>query len=371
MRSPRFDRTTVTVAIAAILLAAAYWAVVQLAQDFYDTSSPTYSIYNTKTNGLSVYFRYLDELGLSPKVLRSVDELPKDATIVVVGPFDIQPSAADTKRFTAWVRGGGRLVLAGSEAGLMLIDLDLAAGPSGGSADSRVSPTSPSVYTQGVRSVVPGGDRLRAVAPEWVTLFADSEGGVLLSATVGKGEVLWLAGPYAISNAGIGKGDNARLAVAMVAAAPGAIYFDEYHHGFTSEASLWTRLGAGGQVTVLLGVFALAALLVARGRRLGPALAPREEPPARTAAYISSLAELYRKAGARAEALEALEDGLARALARRHGTVVAGLARRPEANEAIEHSRALRRGRDIGRDEFLTAARRLRRARREVEGHRG
>jgi hypothetical protein len=371
MRLPRFDRTTVTVVIAAVLLGAAYWVVVQLAQDFYDTSSPTYSVYNTKTNGLSVYFRYLGELGLSPKVLRNVEDLPKNATIVVVGPFDIQPSGEDTKRFAEWVRGGGRLVLAGSEAGLMLVSTSLTAGPSSGSADSRVSPTSPSVYAQGVRTVAPGGDRLRAVAPEWVTLFADGEGGVLLSATLGKGEVLWLAGPYAISNAGIGRADNARLAAAMVAASPMPIYFDEYHHGFTSEATLWTRLGAGGQVAVLLAAFALAALLVARGRRLGPALAPREESPARTAAYISSLAELYRKAGARAEALEALEDGLARALARRHGTVVAGLARRPQASEAIEHSRALRRAHDIARDEFLTAARRLRRARREVEGHRG
>jgi len=366
-RLPRFDRTTVTVVVAALVLGAVYWAVVSLAQDFYDTTAPMYSIYNTKTNGMSVYFRYLGELDLKPKVLSNIDTLPKDATIIVAGPFEIQPTAEDRKRFAEWVRGGGRLVLAGGEAGVMLTDLDLGAAQASGLVDSRVAPSLPSAYARGVREVASGGDRLEPIAPAWATLFADHAGSVLVSAAAGKGEVLWLAGAYPVSNAGMGKGDNAKLAVLLAAASGDQVYFDEYHHGFTAEAGVWTRLGSGGQVAFVLGMFGLVALVLSRGRRLGPALPPRDEPLARSAAYIASLAELYRKAGARAEALEALEDGLARALARRYGTATAGLARQPAARDSIERSRALRRG-DITRDEFLTAARRLRRARREVEG---
>jgi hypothetical protein len=359
------------VAVAALLLGAAYWALVALAQDFYDTTAPIYSVYNTKANGLSVFFRYLGELGLSPKVLRDVETLPKGETIVVAGPFEIQPSDEDRARFAQWVRQGGRLVLAGSEGGLLLSGLDLGGGTQGGDVEARVRPSLPSAYAQGVSTIAPGGDRIVATAPRWVTHFAGDRGAVLLTAAVGKGEVLWLAGPYAISNAGIGQADNARLAVLLAAASPRTVYFDEYHHGFTSEASVWTRLGAGGQVAFLLAALALGALLVAHGRRLGPALPPREEPRARTAAYISSLAELYRRAGARAEALESLEDGVMRALARRHGTTDAGLARRPAVREALAESRALRGGGGIGKEEFLTAVRLLRRARGEVEGYRG
>jgi hypothetical protein len=370
-RLPRFDRTTVTFTVAAVLLAAAYWGLVSFAESVYRAESTVPSITNDGRSGLSVYFRYLDELGFAPKALRAFEDLPAGATIVAAGPFEVLPTEAETKRLAAWVRAGGRLVAVGSAAGLLLDGLDLSAAPSQGAEDGRIAPVIPAVYASGVGAIAPGPDRLTADAPEWVAHYADGTGAVLLTAVEGKGEVVWLAGTDVVANDAIGMADNARLAVLLAAAGRGAVYFDEYHLGFADDASLWARLGPGGQAAMLLGLFALAALLVARGRRLGPAVAPREEPAARTVAYISSLAEIYRKAGARAEALEALEDGLSRALARRHGTVEAGLTRRPQAREALERSRALRRGTSPARDEFMAAARLIRRARREVEGRHG
>lgn len=370
-RLPRFDRTTVTVTLAAVVLAVAYWGVVSFAESVYRTESKTPSITNDGPAGVSVYFRYLDELGFAPKVLRTFEDLPEGATIVAVGPFAVLPVEAETKRLATWVRSGGRLVAVGSGAGLLLDGLGLAAAPSQGAESGTVEPRIPAVYAAGVDAIVPGADRLTGSAAEWVAHYADGTGAVLMSAAAGEGEVVWLAGADVIANGAIGKADNARLAVLLVAAGHGAVYFDEYHLGFADDASLWARLGPGGQAATLLAALALLALLAARGRRLGPAVAPREEPAARTSAYISSLAELYRKAGARSEALEALEDGLTRALARRHGTVEAGLVRRPQAREALERSRALRNGASPARDEFMVAARLIRRARREVEGRHG
>lgn len=119
---------------------------------------------------------------------------------------------------------------------------------------------------------------------------------------------------------------------------------------------------------MLLLVAALAIALLGWGRRIGPVIAPVHEAAARGGAYIGQLAELYRKAGARPDALSALEDGLTRALARRHGTLEAGLARLPDARAALAESRALRESGDIPEDRFLSTARRLARARQEVEG---
>jgi hypothetical protein len=182
---------------------------------------------------------------------------------------------------------------------------------------------------------------------------------------------VWLADSQAVSNGGIGREDDARLAVLLASQGDRPIYFDEFHHGFIDEATVWDRLGYGGQAATVLLLAGLAVLVTAHARRIGAPVRPFDEPPARGGAYIGQLAELYRKAGARAEALEALEDGLSRALVRRYGTRAAGLARQPRAAEAVERSAALRARHDIGRDEFLAAAKALRRARMEAEGTHG
>lgn len=369
VRLPRFERTTVMFTIAALALAAAYWGLVAFAESLYQTESTVPSITNERPAGVSVYFRYLTELGLGPRALRQFDVLPAGATILAIGPLEAPPTKAETKRLAAWVRSGGRLVLAGMPSGLLLDGLGLSGAPSQGATGSLVAPALPSALAAGVSRIAPGGDRLRAKAPEWVAQYADEAGSVVLSAVEGSGTVVWLAGSDALTNAGIGKADNARLAVLLAVTGRGPVYFDEYHLGFADDASVASRLGPGGQAATLLVLLAVAAMFAARGRRLGPALSARDEPTARSATYITSLAELYRKAGARAEALESLEDGLARSLARRYGTVEAGLSRRPQAREALEASRRLRAGAPPGKDEFMAAARTLRRARREVEGN--
>jgi hypothetical protein len=85
-------------------------------------------------------------------------------------------------------------------------------------------------------------------------------------------------------------------------------------------------------------------------------------------AYIDSLASLYRKAGARREALVALEEGLTRTLARRYGSPVMGRARHPSAAEALDLAAALHDRENVPAEEFVTVAGMIARARREVEG---
>jgi hypothetical protein len=219
-----------------------------------------------------------------------------------------------------------------------------------------------------VGAIQPGADRLLLDESAWVAHFKDFNGQVLVSRKVDAGEVVWLAGPFPLTNAGIGAADNGRLGVLLAAAGGRPIYFDEYHHGYVEEPGYWDRLPPGGRSAVLLLAAALAIALLGWGRRIGPVIAPVHEAEARGGAYIRQLAELYRKAGARADALLALEDGLTRALARRHGTLDAGLARLPEARAALADSRTSREGGDITEDTFLSTARRLARARQEVEG---
>jgi hypothetical protein len=366
----RLDRTTVFVLIAVVLVIAAYTGLISLAQQYYTVTASSSSVYGTDSQGLSIYFRYLEKLGLGPRALKTMEQLPPSATIIAAGPFENTPTSTEAHALVAWVRAGGRLVLAGDQGAVILAGSGLGGDPSSGDATARLAPEQPGGLSRGVARVEPGPGRLLSTDPGWVAVYRDGKGGVLLSSALGRGEVLWLADTHPLTNGGIGAADNAALAVAL-ADAGRSIYFDEYHHGFTDDATVWDRLGYGGQAAVVLLAAGLLLLLLATARRLGPPIAEVEVVQARTGAYIGQLAELYRKAGARGEALSSLEDGLNRALTRRHGTLAAGLKHHPEAASALAESAALRSGGSISKDAFLTASRRIRRARQEVEGTHG
>lgn len=372
MSRPRFriDRTTAFVMIAAVFVIAAYAGLVSLAQQYYTVTSASPSVYGTDSAGLSVYFRYLDELGYSPAALKTMEQLLSGSTIIAAGPFENPPTPAEGRAMVAWVRDGGRLVLAGEEGSTILRGSGLGGSPSTGDPTTGLSPDQPGALSRGVSRMEPGVSRLVSSDPGWVVEYRDGKGAAVLSAALGKGEVVWLADTHPISNGGIGAADDAALAVAL-AVAGRPIYFDEYHHGFTDDATVWDRLGYGGQAAIVLLAAGLLLLLVATARRIGPAIAEVDVVQARTGAYIGQLAELYRKAGARTDALSSLEDGLNRALTRRHGSLEAGLKHHTEAREALLASAALRAGGSISKDAFIQASRRIRRARQEVEGRHG
>jgi hypothetical protein len=316
-RLPRLDRVTVFVAIGVLLFAAAYGGLASYIRSYYERSSANPSVFSESGHGLSVWFRYLDRLGLAPRTLQQFDDLPASATIVIAGPLDATPGTGEALRLAKWVREGGRLVIVGSELQGLLDDLGAEATPGSAPQGSVVEPSLPGVYAAGVRRIAPGVGRLDPADPSWVVHYRDGSGPALLSRALGGGEIVWLADVRAVSNDGIGIEDDARLAVLLASQGGRVIYFDEFHHGFVDEASVWDRLGYGGQAATVLLLFGLGVIVVAYARRIGPPVRPLEEPQVRGGAYIGQLAELYRKAGARAEALESLEDGVARSLARR------------------------------------------------------
>ncbi len=366
----RIDAKTVVAVGVALVVLLAYASVIALSRDFYGVAAPAGSTYDTSDQGLSVFTRYLAALGYEPKTLRDFSELPPEGdTLLLAGnaPFAKPPTSAEAARLDGWVKRGGRLLVAGLGPLDLVPDVGVGRGPVS-VKEQTLAPLVPTVYSAGITKVRPGHRRLLVSRPQWVTHLKDLSGQALVSARHGKGEVVWLADTFALSNEGIDTADNARLAVALAVGRGGDLYIDEYHHGFAKGGSVWTRLGAGARAASILAIIAVTLLIFGKARRLGPAIDEVSTPTARTGAYIESLAELYRKAGARGHTLAALEDGLKRALARRHGTPDAGLARHPVAAEALERSSAVRERTRIDEGTFMEAAEALSRARREVEG---
>jgi hypothetical protein len=366
----RNQRIVVFVA-AALAAVAVYAGLVFLARGYFVTTAPGGSVFSGAPDGTRVLYDYLGKIGVRPRILQEFDKLPPtDSTLVIVSPFPRAFTVAEGRALRAWIRVGGRLVLVGTQVegipGLEAgpADLSIAAVPG---ASHEETPILPAPFADGVRTIRVGTKRLLADGPNWVTHFKDLRGQIVISRAVGKGEVVWLSDPRPVSNTGIGEADNARFSTILVGRRPD-VYFDEYHHGYVSSGGIWDRLGDGGRVAALLLAAAVLIALFAAARRLGPPIAEVEPTPQRTTTWVGPLAELYRKAGARDEALSSLAEGLRRSLTRRYGTLAAGLAARPEAAAALAAAQeVVDDGSTPSRDRFIDIARRLVRARQEVE----
>jgi len=368
VKRPVLDGATIATIVGALLLLGAYALATSAASSYYRINTPQATSFSSAPEGLRGAFEYLTQLGYETLALRRFEELPDSGTIVVATD---QPLArgftdAEAERLAAWVTAGGRLVLIGPYSDEALASLGDPGALRSDGEDGSLTPLLPSPNVPLGTVVMPGPGRVRIADPAWVSIYADAAGSALVVRAAGAGEIVWLADRYAVSNEGIGTADNGELAVRLLAARP-PVYFDEYHHGFVAADTALGRVSPGGQAALVAGLLVTAVLLAAYGRRLGPAIADEPTPGARTLAYVESLAELYRTAGARAEALAALAGGLERAVARRHGSLALGIRRRPEAADAIAQARELVRRGGIAEQEFVTAARAIARARREVE----
>jgi hypothetical protein len=362
-------RVLFVVALAAVVVGA-YWGALSLSRDYYIVQSPPGSVFNSEPEGLAVLYRYLEELGMPVATLHSFDELPAGGTIVVAAdhPFVRSPTVAEGVRLSEWVEAGGRVVLVGPMARDVLSGAVVGGGTGPMVPDLLVlEPRLPSAYTDGVEGVLVGRERLLAENASWATHLGDGAGQVMMARAHGEGEIVWLAGILPLSNRGIAEEDNARFAT-LLTASEGPVYFDEYHHGFVSGGGIWQRLRAGGRAASVLVIVALGLMLFALAQRFGRAIEPAPIATARTGAHITSLAELYRKAGARPDALATLEEGLRLALVRRYGSEKAGRAANVAAAKALDDSVAVRTGGSISEERFKTTAGALARARREVEG---
>lgn len=370
MRRLRIDTTVLAAIAVAVLLVVGYGALVSLSEEYYFVEAPAGSTFSSAPEGLRVLFAYLGEIGVKREALQRFDELPAEGTIVfaAVEPPVKSVSEGEISRLESWVEAGGRVVLAGPYAGELLGKDYRARGVAGVESPRWLRPLLPSVYAQGVSTVVPGEDRMLAESPTWATHLKDSAGQVLISRAFGEGEIVWLAGVYPLSNEGIGEADNARLATLLVAAAE-PVYFDEYHHGFAAGGGIWERLGAGGRAAVVLAMLAAAVMLWSAMQRIAPAIAPVESRESRRGTYITSLARLYQAAGARTAALDSLAEGLRGAIVRRYGVLESGIMRHPRAVEVLE--RVFSAEKTLTEQEFVSIACEIARARREVEGRDG
>jgi hypothetical protein len=297
-------------------------------------SRPNPSTYNHRGSGSLGLYLWLRELGIPvhrwERPLRELAGRPDARVLLMLGPFVRPPDEDEIAGLMGWVRQGGTLLLAddtpsfavpGMVLGPPALHLGLRAVPARPSGPVR--PALPTPYLDGVQELRPkGAVRFERRSEGWVPLFADAHGDVVALRRLGRGTVVAVADPGVFSNAGLETPDHARLVLNLIHAhaGRGEVMVDEYHHGHGAGHGLVAYL----RRTSLPWILAQAALLFlafvfARGTRFGPPVPLAGATRASSLEYVSALADLYRRAGARALAAEALAGSVRRLVAERLG----------------------------------------------------
>jgi hypothetical protein len=237
----------------------------------------------------------------------------------------------------AWVRDGGRLVLA--VAGSYGAGLEVAAGhPAAGAAARKSFPIWP-----GVRRLLPdpprtlGGPALTGMHALWL----EGDAPIVARLALGAGDLVLLACPEVLHNRLLGRGDHLALLEALACAGGEGgeggdgrrpVFFDERGHGAKESAGMLEILASWGLGPLLLLLAAAGGAAWWRAAvRVGPP--DREDRNVRSDAVelVDSLADLYDRALGRGDALRLYHDNFVRTVAADTGLAGAALAARTAA----------------------------------------
>ena len=305
--------------------------------------NPDFSSYRGGRQGTRAVFNTLRRLGMDVRRHEApLTELPADcAQLWLMNPT--QPIAHnEMDALQSWVHSGGQLVVGYSgflpfasaystwlqapEASPFpellearpAMDLTAAAVTTAITPEkgSYAFPLTQDGVLQNVRLLFAPLNGTMELAPAYVPLARGEAGTVLAGRLFGDGVILAIADLDIVSNAGCTEADNIVLTCNIAGMAEGAVYFDEYHHGFSVGPMGPVGLIQRSRALGVLGAIAIGVLfvLVAVGSRFGRPEEPYVPPRRSQLEYVDSVAQLYRNAAAREVALGGLYQGAIRRL---------------------------------------------------------
>jgi hypothetical protein len=272
------------------------------------------------------------------RLRRRLDDAPLDpgATLVLLDPDSVADGeVAALERF---LRDGGSAVLGGAVADQDWVrEAVLGVPPLRDTGDLRAVPLAPVAQTRGVRALAAAGDGAYVAGGRLLPIAGGRAGALALAGGTGGGRVTVLADASPLQNRLLGRADNAAFALDLAGGAGRPVVFSELHHGYgrTGLAALPTRW----KVAIVLGVLAALALMVARGRRLGPPEARGRDLPPPRRAYVDALADALGRTRRPDAAAEPVRARARRTIAGRAGLTA-------DAPDADVRAAALRLGLD-------------------------
>ncbi len=152
-------------------------------------------------------------------------------------------------------------------------------------------------------------------------IIGSAEGALIARGQYGDRDLWLLSDPDLINNLGIGRGDNAALALRLIEGAlpaGGRVVFDETIHGFEQAPSLWRALLRPPFLpATLAGVIAIAVIAWAANQRFGAPLPAPQRQPGGKISLIANSSDLLLEGGHSGAALAAYAGTMARDVEKR------------------------------------------------------
>jgi hypothetical protein len=299
-----------------------------------NTSAPglSASSHASGEGGALALHRWLDTLGYDVGRIQYAEFAPDPEAdlMLVLGPTE-RYTREEAAAVAEWVAGGGTLVVADGREGafgmaanlLDAFELDVAALPDGGLQEQAPALQPVLGEPPVLRIEARAAAAIRTERADVARLAGSETAPVLVGLQHGEGYVYASSAVHPLTNAGLGRADNAALMLNILRRVPagGRVVFDEYHHGFVGQPSMRSLLLSTPWGWAILYAAAVGAVYLAlTGRRFGRPVPLREEAGRRSSAeYLESLAGLLRRAG-KSDYLRAhYRASFKRRLARLHG----------------------------------------------------
>lgn len=243
-------------------------------------------------------------------------DLPGSPEVVAVLLADgLGPAQHD--ELMAWTRAGGTLVVADPRSPLAAAVTDSAGGFLPG---ATLRPDCDADVLTGIVAVEAPGAVPLSAPPGALACFPRADGHWLVAVGQGRGTVVSLGGPEVWTNRRIGMADNAMLAAALLAPAPGAgvVVLEPARPG-EGEAGLLDLLDPRVPAALLQAGLGFLLFVVWRARRLGPPLTEEPTVSIPSAELVLAAGHLYHQTRARARAGALLREDLRALLRQRLG----------------------------------------------------
>jgi hypothetical protein len=302
----RADRKLLIVALALMVLLVAATAMLSPPQA---APAPSASSYSPGTTGGKATYLLFGELGYKverwSQPLTELPEPPKGATLILADPFLGSPAKEDSESLMRFVRRGGQLLFAGPNASDFLPEAYAKLVKPWEAVETAYPSVAVSPITRGAPQITMASEVswTGAVGGE-IPLYARGADAVVVTFTVGDGRVIWWASSMPLTNGGVTKTGNLNLLLnSLGAPGNGPVLWDEYFHGERRGLTGYLAGTPAPWMFLQAGVIYLF-LLLAFGRRTGPARAPTVESRLSPIEFVETLGALYKSAGAASGAVE-------------------------------------------------------------------
>lgn len=313
----RIRRVLLWLALLIVVLNLLLWVISRFSAEG-GVTGPVGSSYVTTRSGAAAVEGSLRRLGYSTEQLRRpLDQvtLDPDGTLVISDVGDAEYTSSELNAVDAFLRDGGRVVVAGSAG---MVDRLIDGAPTWRATGRRQAtvvgdlldpaPTDPVALSDFGSLEVEDDDEPFLIAPDGTVIGASRE--------VGDGTFVWLADSFPLHNEGLAEG--AVTTVGMLDPF-GPVMFDEYRHGYAEEGGVWAVIPGRWRLALILGGVAALVALVGYGRRFGPPYDIRRRLPPGREAYLEAVAGILGRSGDRREALELIREEARRRLEERSG----------------------------------------------------